>query len=89
MKPEIGQLKGKVKDVKSVATIGGSYVLPPNVKPTAEQKKQVTEFKKGLKAKEAIEKKKNAAEVRKWADQQYKKGKLSGSAWSEYLQKLK
>lgn len=88
MKPDIGRLKGTPKKVQSITAIGGSYVLPPGIKPTASQLKEVSTFRNGLKAKEAVEKKKSAAEVKKWADTQYKKGKLSGSAWSEYVQKV-
>lgn len=86
--PEIGKLKGKAKEVKGINTLGGSFVLPPSVKPTAEQKKQVTQIKKDLKKKQEMEKKKSATEVKKWADKQYKKGKLSGGAWSEYKHKV-
>ena len=40
------------------------------------------------KHKEVVEKKKSAKEVEKWANSQYKKGKLNGSAWGEYIHKV-
>lgn len=85
---QLGQIKGNMKDAKVATTLGGSYILPPNVKPTAEQRKEVSAFKKGLKEKQKIQKTKDTKELKAWADKQYKKGKLSGSAWSEYVMKV-
>ncbi len=85
---DFGKIKGSLKQATSATTLGGSYILPPNVKPTKEQMKEVTIFKKGIKEKARIQKANDKKELKSWADKQYKKGKLSGTAWSEYVMKV-
>lgn len=72
----------------AIGRIGKNYVLPNSVKPTKEQIKQVAKVKKELKQKAEAQRKIDNKIASQWVDKQKQKGKLSGSAWSEYKMKF-
>jgi hypothetical protein len=71
----------------AIGKVGKTFILPSSVKPTAEQKKQVTKIKREMKKKSNVQNKKDNKEMVKWLLKQKKGGKLTDQEAYDYLPK--